>query len=350
MKHKPYPEIVSGDSGWSIFEDEDRPRTNNQSKQMYVPITGACSFCGINHNRMIRRHELGHVKWSPKTMGRLKEGELEIAVELLEEVRINSLLASHSLPINELLICKAEAERMFQKVIYEGSVGDIIKLLLSVAFHGHKLNSIYQSRIELTSAEYIIFEDIYSEIKRRGELTYGRELEIDWAIAKVLYFVGAVLKRKRGYYIEKKISYRKVRMYSPALSKILLEYTEKPEPSNVLRSAEQAKKLEELRKAAENETGYDQHHAENEIRSQLETELNFQDVLAKNERDMYDELNRQGKMTYTTEEDGVTYNWSWMPFWNEETLRWEAWHYPNKEGVNGTKHYWNPETSEFVAI
>jgi len=54
--------------------------------------------------------------------------------------------------------------------------------------------------------------------------------------------------------------------------------------------------------------------------------------------------------TYTTEEDGVTYNWSWMPFWNEETLRWEAWHYPNKEGVNGTKHYWNPETSEFVAI
>lgn len=54
--------------------------------------------------------------------------------------------------------------------------------------------------------------------------------------------------------------------------------------------------------------------------------------------------------TYTTEENGETLTWHWNPFWNETTQRWEAWHYPTTEGVDGTKYYWNPNTSEFVAI
>ena len=58
----PFPEIVSGKPGWKIFEDEKTPHTSNLSKEMYVPLDNQCESCGVNHSKMIRRHELGHVK------------------------------------------------------------------------------------------------------------------------------------------------------------------------------------------------------------------------------------------------------------------------------------------------
>ena len=77
----PFPEIASGEGPWKIFEDEKQPRTSVLSKEMYVPTNGdVCDLCGADHNKMIRRHELGHAKWSPKTVGKLKEYESEICI------------------------------------------------------------------------------------------------------------------------------------------------------------------------------------------------------------------------------------------------------------------------------
>ena len=70
-KAYPYPQIVTGDS-WDVMEltdGFDEPTTDNLNRQMYVPMDRHCEYCGVNHSRMIRRIELGHTKWSPKTIG-----------------------------------------------------------------------------------------------------------------------------------------------------------------------------------------------------------------------------------------------------------------------------------------
>ena len=102
----PFPEIVSGKAGWNIFEDADRPRTSNLSKEMHVPLDNECEDCGINHSKMIRRHELGHVKWSPQTIGKLSEDEDSFSVEICEEVRINYLLSRKNIPIDRIVMCE----------------------------------------------------------------------------------------------------------------------------------------------------------------------------------------------------------------------------------------------------
>ena len=83
-KKVPFPQIVSGDSNWKVFQDSERPRTSNLSKEMYVPFGDACDDCGHYHDKNIRRHELAHVKWSPSTMGKLGPDESEITVEAID--------------------------------------------------------------------------------------------------------------------------------------------------------------------------------------------------------------------------------------------------------------------------
>ena len=111
QKAYPYPQIVTGDD-WHVLETtegDSQPRTDNLNRQMYVPMDRECDYCGINHGRMIRRHELGHAKWSPKTMGKLMRGTRSDAIEALEEVRVNYLLgAKAKLTVHEYLKCKDE--------------------------------------------------------------------------------------------------------------------------------------------------------------------------------------------------------------------------------------------------
>ena len=57
-KKVPFPQIVSGDSNWKVFQDSERPRTSNLSKELYVPFGDACDDCGHYHDKNIRRHEL----------------------------------------------------------------------------------------------------------------------------------------------------------------------------------------------------------------------------------------------------------------------------------------------------
>ena len=84
-KAYPYPQIVTGED-WNVYENTEhdpQPRTDNLNRQMYVPMNRECEDCGINHGRMIRRHELGHAKWSPKTMGKLMRGTRAEAIHAL---------------------------------------------------------------------------------------------------------------------------------------------------------------------------------------------------------------------------------------------------------------------------
>jgi ssDNA-binding Zn-finger/Zn-ribbon topoisomerase 1 len=117
-KAYPYPEIVTGDK-WHVLETtehDSQPRTDNLNKQMYVPMDRECEYCGVNHSRMIRRHELGHAKWSPKTMGKLMRGTRADAIHALEEVRINYLLEQKAkLGMDELIVCREEAENKIQE-------------------------------------------------------------------------------------------------------------------------------------------------------------------------------------------------------------------------------------------
>ena len=100
-KAYPYPEIVTGEKWEVIGTVNNSPdgSTDNLNRQMTVPLDRECTECGINHSRMIRRHELGHAKWSPKTMGKLKPGVRAEAVHVLEEVRINHLLYENQLAL-----------------------------------------------------------------------------------------------------------------------------------------------------------------------------------------------------------------------------------------------------------
>ena len=62
-KAYPYPEIVTGEA-WQVYGTTDinqTPRTDNLNKKMVVPLDRECEYCGVNHSRMIRRHQLGSV-------------------------------------------------------------------------------------------------------------------------------------------------------------------------------------------------------------------------------------------------------------------------------------------------
>ena len=75
-KAYPYPEIVTGEA-WTVHGTPDNElggSTDNLNKKMTVPLNRECEYCGVNHARQVRRHELGHAKWSPKTMGKLLRG------------------------------------------------------------------------------------------------------------------------------------------------------------------------------------------------------------------------------------------------------------------------------------
>ena len=132
-KAYPYPEIVTGDK-WHVMETTDtdpQPKTDNLNRHMTVPMDRECEYCGVNHGRMIRRHELGHAKWSPKTMGKLMRGTRAEAIHALEEVRINYLMAYRDLPINEYIICKEELQAKTHRLIMTASITDLILYVLA---------------------------------------------------------------------------------------------------------------------------------------------------------------------------------------------------------------------------
>ena len=237
-KAYPYPEIVTGES-WEVLgtvHDSPQASTDNLNRQMTVPLDRECKECGINHSRMVRRHELGHAKWSPKTMGKLKPGVRAEAIEVLEEIRINYLLRKSGLPIDELMVCKDTAEQKAMKLVYEGSLTSII--LFGLSCMGYTPNATNGH------LDYIAeFEEIYKAMNIIGadeNVTELRKSEIGYASRVIRDYYYKITNHNHG----QTISYRKVQKYAEPLSKILDMFRDKPDPSEVFKPAPQSSAVE----------------------------------------------------------------------------------------------------------
>ena len=226
-KAYPYPEIVTGEQ-WHVLENTEhdpQPRTDNLNKQMYVPMDRECEYCGINHSRMIRRHELGHAKWSPKTMGKLMRGTRAEAVHALEEVRINYLLQHKgNLGVDELMVCQEELEHKIPHIRFTGSIADIILHLLdSYTYVPNK------SGYNHYGQQFDIAKDYLSKAQVSSELTDLRKAQLDFAINTALSYIRRLTTHKWNQLP----SYRKVQKLAEKLSVILNEFIDKPNPDEV---------------------------------------------------------------------------------------------------------------------
>ena len=247
----PFPDIVSGETGWKIFEDANRPRTSIMSKEMYVPLDDDCEKCGHYHSRNIRRHELGHVKWSPKTIGRLGPDESEITIEVCEEIRVGYLLAKKDLFMDDYIICPKDVEKLHYKMIYTASEFEIICYLMAQMWPSDSEDDSHKSfvmRYDTGSYEWRLFIEEWKKIQNTNELTSYRVKQIQWSIDKALYFYKRILKNKNSYYYSEKPSYSKVRKVAKDLHLLMDDFNEKATEQQVLES--KRKEAEQLAKSA----------------------------------------------------------------------------------------------------
>ena len=227
-KAYPYPEIVTGDK-WHVMETTDadpQPKTDNLNRHMTVPMDRECEYCGVNHGRMIRRHELGHAKWSPKTMGKLMRGTRAEAIHALEEVRINYLMAYRNLPINEYIICKEELQAKTHRLIMTASITDLILYVLA-AYSVEKANSKYTG-FDKTE----MYQDVVNQFRLVDDMTEISELrktQVQFALNTAQRFASLLTNHKWNQLP----SYRKVQKYAEKLSVILNEFMDKPDPEDV---------------------------------------------------------------------------------------------------------------------
>ena len=265
MQHRPFPEIVTGESDWEVFEETERPRTDMTNKKMYVPLDDNCHKCGLQHGRMVRRHELGHVKWSPKSMGRLKQGVMEEAVHLLEEIRINHLLTWHGIPMSEPHKCINEVQMFTRQLVEKGSVSEILKWCIAAAFLREKKSSWLSHRLYLATrkgnvgnynsplsheleATLIAMQDMIDS----HTLTAQRIKDLEFVIEQTYWFHRVmIVTNKNTSTITKNISFNRVKKYAKDLSDILSMFSERPTEEEVFLSAEQKAKLEEVKLADE---------------------------------------------------------------------------------------------------
>ena len=221
-KAYPYPQIVTGEE-WHVLEPTDSnpvPRTDNLNRQMYVPMDRECERCGVNHSRLIRRHELGHAKWSPKTIGKLANGTRSDAVEAMEEVRINYRLGMSKLPMDDFIECQDKIKLHITDMMFHASVADVILYIISSAtFHVDKSFTKSMDFVLEILRECIISDDI--SILRQAELQFAKNT--------ALQFIRTMTKHKWNQLP----SYRKTQKLAEKLSIILNEFIDKPKPEDV---------------------------------------------------------------------------------------------------------------------
>lgn len=256
-KRIPFPEIVSGEDGWKVFEDAKRPRTSNQSKEMYVPFGDACDECGHMHDKQIRRHELAHVKWSPKTMGKLGPNESEICVSAIEEIRVHYLLANRNMGIEDWVVCPKDSQKTAVTLIHESSPFEILLYLISCSWiMGSQVNDLKGNKRSYYNYapdgyEYEDFKDSFEALKNSGTLTKVRILEVQWAISQAIYFFKRImLKRKDSWGVDTyyKPGYRKTRTVAKELHALMEEFDYEPEPEDVFEHLRKEKEARENQK------------------------------------------------------------------------------------------------------
>ena len=306
----PFPEIVSGKAGWRIFEDADQPRTSNMSKEMHVPLDNECEECGINHSKYIRRHELGHVKWSPMTVGKLGEDEDSFSVEVCEEVRINYLLGRKGLEMEDWVMCPDKVTRLDYEAIYKFSEYELITYLMSKMWHVTEDTHYYWNR-DANNPEYENFKKISKEVQDSGELTGYRIAQINWALSKANTLYRKILQNRHSY--STMVSYRKVRKVAKELSKLRDDFSERPTDEQVYESVRKAKEAARQKQSANRNASKSQDEGESDNttleESMLESKYEMAELLAgadiNYEPDINDMTGRWGRMEIYTPELSV---------------------------------------------
>ena len=73
-----------------------------------------------------------------QTMGKLKKNVVEEAVHLLEEIRINTLLTLHNIPMNEPHKCLEDVKMFTRQLVEKGSIAEIILRLAGTSRDHHR--------------------------------------------------------------------------------------------------------------------------------------------------------------------------------------------------------------------
>ncbi len=234
-KAYPYPEVVTGEA-WTVHGTPDNKlngTTDNLNKVMTVPLNRECENCGINHARQIRRHELGHAKWSPKTMGKLKPGVRPEAIHLLEEVRINKLLFEAGLGTTDWMVCEELVRARTRQLIEKGSIAELIMYGLaaySLSLNPDQNKSYYNS---VPGREYKVFTDAMADAMNETEFTTLRRADIKYARSVVVAYVTRLVE---GYYRFGNISFRRVQKLAEPLSDILNMFLDRPDEQEIFES------------------------------------------------------------------------------------------------------------------
>jgi len=234
-KAYPYPEIVTGEKWEVVGTVNNSPdgSTDNLNRQMTVPLDRECEECGINHSRMVRRHELGHAKWSPKTMGKLKPGVRAEAVHVLEEVRVNHLLHENKLALSEPSECLDVIQQKTMKLVYESGIAEIILMGLASRWRVPDNDPDRKYDRYKYNDEWIVMSSCFDMIRNDPNVTDFRKNQIMYAQRVITKFMHNITNHSWG----QTISYRKVQKYAEPLSKILDMFRDKPEHDEVYKPA-----------------------------------------------------------------------------------------------------------------
>ena len=229
-KAYPYPEIVTGEKWEVIGTVNNSPdgSTDNLNRQMTVPLDRECTECVINHSRMIRRHELGHAKWSPKTMGKLKPGVRAEAVHVLEEVRVNHLLYENELALSEPSKCLDVIQQETMKLVYESGIAEIILMGLASKWSVPNDDGSKYIRNKVND-EYTVMSSCFNMIYDDDTVTDFRKEQIRYASKVISQYYYNITNHSYG----STISYRKVQKYAEPLSAILDMFRDAPTQDEV---------------------------------------------------------------------------------------------------------------------
>ncbi len=252
MKHRPFPEIVTGERDWEVYEDTKQPRTDMTNKKMYVPLDGECHKCGINHGRVIRRHELGHVKWSPKSFGKIAKGIHEEAIHLLEEVRVNHRLTYAGIPMDAPHTCLDEVNAYTRQLVEKGSITDLVKYGLAsvffvekVHYRGNYRTHYRRMRLNEYGYEYASFIQAITDEIDSHTLKHSRVQDLEFVMEKISYFhLKMIHVSTKSHSITPKPAWARVKKLAIELSEFFDLFDGKPQ-DDVRLSDDDKEKLEE---------------------------------------------------------------------------------------------------------
>ena len=263
-KAYPYPEIVTGED-WTIYgtnDINDVPHTDNVNRKMVVPLDRHCDACGINHSRMVRRHQLGRAKWSPKTLGKFGPDTRQEAVEILERIRIDYMLGKYNRGIIDPYECVELTDAKVLRVLHQGSIGEMIACFLNLVTYAdsNRNNSKWYYDANSTTGRTKWYLSVLKECSESMHYTDTRRIEYEFVYYQVRNFLRDLINNTRSenptFAAVKRLAKRltilldmderpdKSQVFAPKITKTTSEGESTPESSNGSSSMNTAKDLE----------------------------------------------------------------------------------------------------------